>query len=361
MSLSTTTMMAPGTTADFNKILIILHGSIGDVTRALALANVIRRGFPRATLSWAIEPACLSLVQNHPAIDEVIVFDRRRWWTDLWPFLRRIRASRFDLVIDLQRHFKSGFISRWSGAPNRLGFNRYDAKELNWIFNNQFIPMLGDSVTKLDHYLQFARYLGLEPGLPEWNIRLAPEEQATVDRLLAGITGDFAVIFVGSRWQSRRLLPGQIAGCARMLHQRFGLAVVLLGGREDQKLAQEAKALGGNESLNLAGRTSLAEAVGVINRANLAVGPDTGLMHIAAAVGTPVVSLWGATSPTRAAPAGFEHLVVQGHADCAPCYLRRCPIGQICMQSIDIEAIAPKVNIALSRSVAKTLGDASGV
>ncbi len=353
--------MVPGAAADFSKILIILHGSIGDVTRALVLANVIRRGFPKAALSWSIEPPSLPLIQNHPAIDEVIVFDRRRWWKDLWPFLRRIRARRFDLVIDLQRHLKSGFISRFSGAPNRLGFNRYDSKEFNWIFNNQFLPMLGDSVPKLEHYLQFARYLGLEPGLPEWNIRLDPDEQATVDRLLAGITGDFAAIFVGSRWQSRRLLPGQIAGCARILHRRFGLAVVLLGGREDQKLAQEAEALMAGEVLNLAGRTSLAQAVVVIDRAVLAIGPDTGLMHIAAAVGTPVVSLWGATSPVRAAPAGFDHLVVQGQAHCAPCYLKRCPINQICMQSIDIEAIAAKVNIALSRPLAKTHGHAGRV
>ena len=108
------------------KILIVLHGSIGDVTRALPLANLIRGGFPDAHLVWSVEPPSLPLVERYPAVQEIILFDRRRWWREWLPFLRRVRAHHFDLVLDLQRHFKSGVITRWSGAPHRLGFNRRD-------------------------------------------------------------------------------------------------------------------------------------------------------------------------------------------------------------------------------------------
>src|SRR5262249_50045890 len=96
------------------KILVILHGSIGDVTRALPLVNLMRGGFPQAPFAWPVDPPSLPLVEHHPAVDEVILFDRLRWWNQLGPFLRRIRTPRFDLVLDLQRHLKSGLISRWS-------------------------------------------------------------------------------------------------------------------------------------------------------------------------------------------------------------------------------------------------------
>jgi lipopolysaccharide heptosyltransferase II len=264
--------------------------------------------------------------------------------------LRKIRSKRFDLVLDLQRLFKSGFISRWSGARHRLAFNRLDSKEFNWIFNNHFIPATGDGISKLEHYLKFADYLGLPPHPIEWNLKLTDQEHSAVNRHLRQVRRSYAVLFVGSRWESKQWFPSQIADCARLIYERHELDIVLLGRKEDQALAGEAVSHLGIPMTNLAGHTSVREAIGIIARARLAVGPDTGLMHIAAAVATPVVSLWGATSPLRTGPYGFENLVVQGKASCSPCYLKRCPIGRICMQSIEMEAVAAKIRIALSRN-----------
>ena len=332
------------------KILIVLHGSIGDVTRALPLATLVRAGFPQARLAWAVEPPALPLVQNYPGVDEVIVFDRRRWWKAFGPFLNEVRSRRFDLVLDLQRHFKSGFISRWSGAPHRVGFNRSDGKEFNWLFNNHFIPACGDDISKLDHYLKFAEYLGVSTRPVVWSFNLIADEEAAVDRHLAGVKGSFAVLFVGSRWESKQWFPKQLADCGNMIHERYGLDVVLLGAKGEEPLAEQAMSHPGFSATNLVGLTSLREAIGIITRARVAVGPDTGLMHIAAAVGTPVVSLWGATSPRRNGPYGFEDLIIQGRAACVPCYRRHCPIGRICMQSIFVEEIAGKIHQALSRA-----------
>jgi heptosyltransferase-1 len=331
------------------KILVVLHGSVGDVTRALPLANLIHRGFPKATLTWTVEPPSLPLVEHHPAVDEVILFDRPRWWSQLGPFLRRIRTGRFDLVLDLQRHLKSGIISRWSGAPHRLGFHRLDCKEFNWVFNNHHIPAFGNVISKCNHYLKFGEYLGLVPEPVEWKLWLTKEEQVGVDRHLKNVGNGFATLFIGSRWESKGWFASQILSCAKLIQERRGLSVVLLGSEQDAVLAREVEAACGQDTTNLVGRTSLKEAVGIIARAKVAVGPDTGLMHIAAAVGTPVVSLWGATSPSRTGPYGFEELVIQGKADCSPCYRKRCPIGRVCMQSIDIEEIMAKIEIGLSR------------
>jgi lipopolysaccharide heptosyltransferase II len=307
-----------------------------------------------------VEPPSFPLLEHYPVLDEVILFDRREWWRTLGPFLRKIRSKRFDLVLDLQRHLKSGIISRWTGAPYRLGFNRLDCKEFNWIFNNRFIPATGERISKLDHYLKFAVYLGLTPEPIEWKFKLTVPEEAAVEKHLEKVNQSYGVLFIGSRWESKQWFPAQAAECARLMHERHRLDVVLLGGREDQGLAREAVNRAGVAVTNLVGRTSLREAIGVITKARLAVGPDTGLMHIAAAVGTPVVSLWGATSPLRTGPHGFAHLVIRGRASCSPCYLRHCPIGRICMRSIETEEVAAKIRLALSQGELEAMNHVGG-
>lgn len=330
-------------------VLIVLHGSIGDVTRALPLVNSVRRGYPEAKITWAVEPQAFPLVERHPAVDEVIVFDRARWWQSLLPFLRQIRFKRFDLVLDLQRHFKSGLISWWSGAPFRLGFHPRDAKELNWVFNTHYIQATGDGVSKLHHYLKFAELLELQPQPIEYEMRLTQEEEAKVQQRLKGVGGEFAVFFIGSSWESKRWFPVETSRCAAESQRRYGLEIVVLGGREDIPFAQMMENIAEVRFINCVGQTSLRESIGILGRAKVAVGPDTGLMHLAAAVGTPVISLWGATSPQRTGPHGFEDLVVLGEAACSPCYLRRCPIGRVCMRSIDIDEVIAKVGKALTR------------
>jgi lipopolysaccharide heptosyltransferase II len=337
------------------KILIVLHGSIGDVTRAIPLANLVRRGFPRATITWSIERPALPLVEHHPAVDEIVLFEREHWRRSLRPFLRLIQGQRFDLVLDLQRHLKSGLVSWWSGAPERLGFHRRDAKEFNWLFNNRHIPAAVNGTSKLNHYLKFAEFLGIEPYPIEWKFSLLPEENAAVENLLRDVDGAFAAYSVGGRWESKRWFPDEAARSAAEVKRRHGLEIVLLGGKEDAAFAGEIERRAGARVFNWAGKTTLREVVGILSRAELTVGPDSGLMHISAAVGTPVVSLWGPTDPLRTGPFGCDDLIVQGQAACAPCYLRRCPIGRVCMRSITSEAVLAKIDLALSRK-GKTRG-----
>ncbi len=332
-----------------NKILIILHGSIGDVARAIPLANLLRRAYPKAMLAWSVEPLAFPLVENLAAVDKVILFERNRGWRGLFPFLRRIRSERFDLVLDLQRHLKSGLISWWSRAPIRLGFHRADAKELNWLFNNHRIAAAGEEIPKLFHYLKFAELLEIATAPVEWGFRLRPEERERVERLLQKAGDSFAVFFIGSSWPSKQWFPGATAKCAAEIQTRFGLGIVLLGGKEDIVFAGEVENFHLARITNYVGQTSLRESIGMLARARVAIGPDTGLMHLCAAVGTPVISLWGATSPARTGPYGNEDFVIKGEAACSPCYLRKCPIGRVCMQSIESGDVTAGVARALAK------------
>ena len=342
-------MTAPQAKFDPKKILIVLHGSIGDVTRALPLASLLRRGFPGASLAWSVEPAAAPLLEGNPFIDEVLVFDRRHWWKSFAPFLSTLRSKRFDLALDLQRHLKSGMISWASGAPLRLGFHRADSKEGNWLFNNLHIERCGEQIAKLDHYLKFAERLDIPSAPIQWTFNLTAQEQAAADKILAPVAGAYAALFAGSRWQSKQWFPKQMAECAASLQRDFGLSVVLLGAGADRELARQAMVGASHRMHNLVGRTSLREAMAIIQRAKICIGPDTGLMHIAAALGTPVISLWGASEPRRSGPFGFADLTIRGQAPCAPCYKKTCPIGRICMQSISAPQIAAKISAALER------------
>lgn len=322
------------------RILFLLFGAIGDVTRALPLLTRVRRGYPRAHIAWAVEPAAAPLLEEHPALDEVILYDRTKGPRQFWPFLQTIRRKKFDLVLDLQRHAKSGLTSLWSGARVRIGFHRRNSKEANYLCNTHTIAPVPNFSLKLRQYLSFAGALGLADDGVHFDLRLRDVEQQRVDRLLADTPRPFVAFFVGSRWSSRFWFPTATAEVARTLWREYAAGTVLLGGRSEAAFASRVSAALGNvQATDLSGRTSVRDLIGIFSRARLGIGPDSGPMHIAAAVGTPVISLWGATSPIRSAPWGSKDFVLGGRAACSPCYTRNCKIGRACMRRISPERV----------------------
>ena len=334
--------------------MIVLLGAIGDVTRALPLLTRLRRAYPQAHIAWAVEPAAASLLDYHPALDEILLYQRSRGSLTFLPFLRSVRDHHFDLALDLQRHFKSGLVSLWSRAPIRLGFHRTNTKEGNWLFNTHTIRAIPDFSLKLGQYLKFADALGLPDDGVSFDLRLRPEEEQKIESLLAGTPHPFAAFFLGSRWPSRFWFPQATAEVARALQQEYGMGIVLVGGPSEVAFAQQVSEAVGSAVTNLSGKTSLRDLIGIFSRARLAMGPDCGPMHIAAATGISVISLWGATSPIRSAPWRSEAFAIRGEAACSPCYVRRCPIGRVCMQRITPGQVLSVARQILTSPRAKT-------
>ncbi len=342
--------MTPLFSTQPDRILVLLFGAIGDVTRALPLLTRVRRGYPQAHIAWAVEPAVAPLLEAHPAINEVLLYDRSQGPRQFWPFLQTIRAKQFDLVLDLQRHAKSGLVSLWSRAPVRLGFHRQNTKEGNWFCNTHTIDPVPDFSLKLWQYLRFADALGLPDDGVAFDLRLREEEERHIDALLADTPRPYVTFFLGSRWPSRFWFPTATAQVARTLQQEYDMGTVLIGGpREVVFASQVSAALGETKATDLSGKTSVRDLIGIFSRARLGIGPDSGPMHIAAAVGTPVISLWGATSPIRSAPWGSEDFVLRGPASCSPCYTRDCRIQRACMQRITPEHVLEKARDILDR------------
>jgi heptosyltransferase I len=329
------------------RILIVLHGAIGDVVRALPLLMRLREGYPRARITWAVEPIAAPLLEGHPALDERLVFERLRGLRAFIEFLGKIRALNPTLVLDLQRHLKSGVVSRVSGAPIRIGFHRSNAKEGNWLFNNRHLPPLDEFSSKLGQYLAFAELLELPAAPVRFGLTPSVAERQRVAALLGEVSRPVASMFVGSTWPSRMWFAEPSGTVVDGLYAR-GLQPVLLGGSADIDAAVAVERRATVPVINLAGRTSLRDLLGMFERSAVAIGPDSGPMHVAGAMGCPVVSLWGATSPARSAPYGSEKLVIQGDTPCAPCYQRRCPIGRLCMETVSAAAVLAKAEIALA-------------
>lgn len=339
------------------RILIVLLGAIGDVTRALPLLTRLRRAYPQAYIAWAVEPAAASLLEAHPALNEVVLYQRTKGVLAFLPFLHTIRRGAFDFVLDLQRHAKSGLVSWWSRAPVRLGFHRANTKEGNWLFNTHTIDPIPDFSLKLGQYLKFAEALQLPDGKVRFDLQLRAEEEQKIEALLANTHRPFAAFFLGSRWPSRFWFVQSTAEVAQALIHDYGMDVVLIGGRSEVDFAQELTQTVKAGITNLTGQTSLRDLIGIFSRARFAMGPDSGPMHIAAATGIPVISLWGATSPIRSAPWGSDEFVLQGKTACSPCYVRHCPISRRCMQLITPNDVLGAVHKILKNNIANPLSE----
>jgi len=304
-------------------ILIVLMGSLGDVARALPVASLLAQHRPGARISWLVDWRWRELLADHPAIDRLITFPRERTPLAFARLIGELRAERLDITLDLQRHFKSGLCSRVSGAPRRIGFHPADAREGNHYFNTEHISRCPPHLSKLRHYLVFAEHLGLpvsEPldlGLARFaDPRLVPEP----------VSGrEFVAVVMGSSWRSKDWTPDGYRGLLSLIERETPLDVVLVGDGSQRDLAERISPAGvDSRVVNLAGRTTLSQLCATLAAARAAVGPDSGPGHLAAALGTPAVTLIGPTRVERVAPYGCEHLAVRSPVDCEPCLRRTC-------------------------------------
>ncbi len=321
------------------RVLIVLPGAIGDVVRALPLLGRLRRARPEAWIGWAVEPPSAPLLAGHPWLNEVIVFERAGGARAFLGFLRRIRSGGWTMTLDLGRSVKSGIVARASGAGQRVAFGRADGREGNWLFANVHVAEQGVERPKLRQFLAFGDALGLPAAPIEFGLAPTAAEAHDADVLLQGLARPIVAACVGSSCPSRRWFPDRTAEVLRTLRTRERASAVLLGTAADTRFAADVVRRSDGGVRDLVGRTSLRQVLAVLGRAQLAFGPDSGALHIAAAVGVPTVSLWGATSAARSAPWGSEELAVTGTAPCAPCFLKTCPIGRVCMRTIRPEAV----------------------
>jgi len=323
-------------------------GSLGDVARGLGLVSHIKAHLPESRITWLVEPKCADLVGLHPQIDNVIEFKRKRSVAAMWDLFQKLQKEDFDITLDLQRHLKSGFFSLLSRGQRRIGFHRKNAKELNWLFNNESIPYCDENLPKLGHYLKFTEHLGLpEPNRLDFGLETL-DVNKLVPPAVAAIQNSFIAVVMGSSWESKDWNFEGYGNLVQHIIKNQNRRVVLLGGSDQWTVAEKLiEKTNSPNVINLTGNP-LIEMTAVLKAAAAAVGPDSGPGHLAAAVGTPYVTLFGPTPANRHVPYGCEHLIVQSDLDCAPCYQKQCPEGDNrCMENIKVDDVAQKISMAL--------------
>ena len=295
------------------RILISQLGDIGDTVLTLPILNTLRAHFPSALLAWVVESPADQLLEDHQALDHLIVLPRG-WLKSMGrvcQLRRKLRSLDLDLTIDPQSRTKSSLAAWLSGARRRIGFARGVRRELAPSLNTELVRPRRTHV--VDKSLELLTELGIRAPRVEFRIPIDQTAHVAVENYVrqTHLGCGYAVLNPGARWHSRRWPAQRYATVARHLGQAHSLpSVVAWVGDEEATWAEQIVDHSGGHAL-MAPRTTLSELAAMLRSARVYIGSDSGPMHLAAAVGTVCVGLYGPTCPTEGGAYGRQHVAVQ--------------------------------------------------
>lgn len=295
------------------RILIVRLSAIGDVLHGLPVLCALREALPTAFIGWVAEGVSAQLLKNHLALDELITVPRK-WLKSPRTVLnlrRQLRALRFDVAIDMQGLTKSALAATLSGAQVRIGYDGHDGRELSRWLNNTLVTASGTHV--IDRNLELLKPLGIALPAVQFHLDDTPQDVISTQAMLAErqLHHPFAVINPGAGWPSKVWPAERYAVVANWLGSRHAMrSLVVWAGDQERAWAEQIVAGSGGFGV-LAPKTSLRELAAVTRQAALFVGSDTGPLHLAVAVGTPSVGMFGPMPAERNGPYGPLHVPVQ--------------------------------------------------
>jgi len=330
---------------NYKNILIVKLSAIGDVIHALPVAHALKQRYPEARITWVVEKPAYELLTNNPAIDEIIVFDKPKFksiaglLTNGYQLAKQLKAHNFDVAIDLQGLLKSAVISYLSGASQRFVY--CNARELSHLVGERICGN-HENGHVVDRYLDVATHLDCKVEEVIFPLHITEGERQTTEAIAkqAGLqlANQYVVLAPGTNWASKCWPATHFAKLADKLYD-INIIPVLIGGPNDQRLAQEIIANTQVPPIDLTGKTSMKQLAYLIQRAQAFVGGDTGPMHLAVAVGTKVVTMFGPTDPKRNGPYGSQHQALLAPVPCQGCWQRKCPKDIDCLAKIDVDTV----------------------
>jgi heptosyltransferase I len=369
-----------------NRILIVRLGALGDIIHALPVAAALREAFPAARLDWLVSERHRAILDHVPVIDRRVVLGRPREaapastsrttrWRSVAEAIAQLREAEYDIAFDLQGLLKSAVLARSSGAARVVGFSTRHLRE-RWahLFYTETIePPAGAHV--VDKNLALLAAVGLH-DLPK-RFPLGAMDQGpgsrdlTSDSGLRGSTGSprpervgtivegrtpddaFALINPGAGWPNKRWPPEWFGAIAQRLRTNHGLASLILWGPGEEALARTVVAAS-RGAARLAPPTGIAEIIALSRAASLFVSGDTGPLHLAAATGTPIVGIYGPTSPARNGPWDPADLCVSRFDACHCHHRRRCRLPVCCLLDITVDEVMAAIDRRLAAAAART-------
>lgn len=282
--------------------MVLLTG-LGDVVHGLPVVNALKAAYPDSHITWVVEPMPAGILRHHPSVDRVVVFHKARGWRGVVELARELRSQRFDLTLNLNVYFKSIWPTLLSRAPRRVGFGRDRASDGVWLTATEPLPRRPRRHTQ-DMFLEFLDHLEVPAEPLEWRIPFTPEEDEAAAAFFAPL-GDRPVVTLIAASASRRKdwLADRYAEVADALVADFDCRVVLAGGpgAREQGIAREIVERSAVEPVWALG-DSIRRLAWILRGSALVIAPDTGPLHVARALGVPVVGLFGHTNPWRVGP-----------------------------------------------------------
>ncbi len=346
---------------DYQRILIMKPSSLGDIVHTLPIFHVLREQYPHASISWFVKRQWAELLECVEGLNRIIPVDSglSAWLSQVPP----LREAKFDLVLDLQGLFRSGSMSWLTGCRTRLGFS--NAREGSPWFYSHLVDVPKADMHAVDRYLLFGKALEIsQKGSIKFGLQVTTDDQDELRNLFKAVGQQEMVpplekligLNPSARWMTKRWPCESYAAVADYLQEEGLGRVLLLGGREDQRLAQEIQGQMKTSLVDLTGKTRLRVLPALFKQLDVLITNDSGPMHIAAAVGTPVVALFGATSATRTGPYGEGHSVLSHNVPCRPCFSRTCrhsaPLA--CLTEVSptqvVETVRPLLTLPTNRS-----------
>lgn len=364
MATATTDIHPELPSRSFERILLIKPSSLGDVIHALPVLHGLRQRFPGAAVDWLVASAFAPLLEGHSMITRLVPFDRRRYGrmttsprasAEFLRFVADLRRRRYDLVIDLQGLFRSGFLAWCTRASIRIGF--VDAREAARLFYTHRIrPPRGDIHAVDKNYLVagplgFASVpirfdLGLDAELGRSAADLLKAHELPTNRPLVAVAP-------GARWETKRWPADRFAATMKSLRAAQPCDFILIGGQDEAETCARLTSACTPPPVNLAGKTGLKELSALMARADVILCHDSGVAHLAVALNRPLVCLTGPTNPLRTGPYGRLHDVLRLDLPCAPCYFRtraQCPHHHRCMQELGVEQVVDALRRRIGRA-----------
>lgn len=341
-------LQAPGTRSDFKRILLVRTDRIGDVLLSTPVIKALRDHYPHAYIAMMVAPYAKEVVEGNPWLDEVIIYDKdakHKSWRRTLKFSRNLAKKRFDLVIALHPTNRAHMVTFLAGIPKRLGYDRKLAALLTDKIAHS--KQLGEK-HELEYNLDFLRHLGIEAQDKRTHIPLKPESEKWAVELLEkeNITAKDKLLGIhpGASCPSKIWPVERLAQVADKLAEKYGFKVIILAGPKDLAKAEVTQKQMRHPVLNLAGKTSVSQMASILKRCALFISNDSGPVHIAGAVGTPVISIFGRAqkglSPKRWGPLGKRDRVLhKPPVGCVECLAHNCVKGFACLKAISVDDV----------------------
>ncbi len=334
-----------------NRIAIIKPSALGDIAHTLPVLSALRQQFPLAHISWVVNKSYAPILEGHPDLSEIVSFDRgalRQNWLSggiaFARFLRELRQRRFDLVIDLQGLFRTGLMTRASGAPVRIGLA--SARESAFLAYTHRIDDRTGVTLAVDRYWRVVEALGNTPPTKQFHVPVQPIARAWASLTLNALPRPWLAVGVGSRWLTKRWPPEHFASLVNRAQQQFGGAAILVGAPEEAALAEHAANLIVGPKIQLTGKTTLPQLVALLAESDVMIANDTGPLHLAVALGRPVVAPYTCTLVERTGPYGQLAQAVETTVACKGSYLKTCS-RMDCMAELTPDRLWPALERCL--------------